>query len=34
MLYELRNIVNVVWKIEIMSWFTKLSFVNDMEKIN
>jgi hypothetical protein len=31
-LHKLRNVVNVVWKREIMSWFTKLSFINDMKK--
>jgi hypothetical protein len=30
----LRNVINVVWKWEIMSWFTKLSFIYDKEKIN
>jgi len=30
----LRNVVNIVWERDIMSYFTKLSLINDMEKIN
>jgi len=30
----LRNAINIVWKRDIMSCFTKLSLINNMEKIN
>jgi len=30
----LRNAINIVWKKDIMSCFTKLSLINNMEKIN
>jgi len=30
----LRNAINIVWKRDIMSYFTKLSFINNMGKIN
>jgi len=30
----LRNTINIVWKIDIMSCFTKLSLINNMGKIN
>jgi len=32
--YILRNIINIVWKRDIMSCFTKLSLINDVGKIN
>jgi len=30
----LRNAINIVWKRDIMSYFTKLSLINNMRKIN
>ena len=30
----LRNAINIVWKNNIMSYFTKLSLINSMRKIN
>jgi len=30
----LRNAINIVWKRDIMSCFTKLSLINNMGKIN
>jgi len=30
----LRNAINIVWKRDIMSCFTKLSLINKMGKIN
>jgi len=30
----LRNTINIVWKKDIMSCFTKLSLINNMGKIN
>jgi len=30
----LRNTINIVWKRDIMSCFTKLSLINNMGKIN
>ena len=30
----LRNVINIVWKKDIMSCFTKLSLINNMGKIN
>jgi len=30
----LRNVINIVWEIDIMSCFTKLSLINYMGKIN
>jgi len=30
----LRNTINIVWKRDIMSCFTKLSLINNMRKIN
>jgi len=30
----LRNIINIVWKRDIMSCFTELSLINNMRKIN
>jgi len=30
----LRNVINIVWEIDILSYFTKLSLINDMGKIN
>ena len=30
----LRNVINIVWKRDIMSCFTKLSLINNMGKIN
>jgi len=30
----LRNAINIVWKKDIMSCFTKLSLINNMGKIN
>jgi len=33
-LHILRNAINIVWKRDIMSCFTKLSLINNMEKIN
>jgi len=32
--YILRNAINIVWKRDIMSCFTKLSLINNMGKIN
>jgi len=32
--YILRNTINIVWKRDIMSCFTKLSLINNMGKIN
>jgi len=29
-----RNVINVIWEREIISNFTKLSFINDIRKIN
>jgi hypothetical protein len=33
-LHMLKNVINVLWNRKIMSWFTKLFFVYDMEKLN
>jgi len=33
-LHILRNVINIVWKRDIMSCFTKLSLINNMRKIN
>ena len=33
-LHILRNVINIVWKKDIMSCFTKLSLINNMGKIN
>jgi len=30
----LRNVINIVWEIDTMSCFTKLSLINYMGKIN
>jgi len=30
----LRNAINIMWKRDIMSCFTKLSLINNMRKIN
>jgi len=30
----LKNVINIVWKRNIMSWFIKLSLINNMENIN
>jgi len=30
----LKNVINIVWKRDIMSCFTKLSIINNMEKTN
>jgi len=32
--HKLRNAINIVWKRDIMSCFTKLSLINNMGKIN
>jgi len=32
--HKLRNAINIVWKIDIMSCFTKLPLINNMGKIN
>ena len=32
--HVLRNAINIVWKRDIMSCFTKLSLINNMGKIN
>jgi len=32
-LHILRNAINIVWKRDIMSCFTKLSLINNMRKI-
>ena len=32
--HVLRNIINFVWEINIISCFTKLSLINGMRKIN
>jgi len=30
----LRNVINIIWKRDIMSCFTKLSLINNMKNIN
>jgi len=32
--HKLRNAINIVWKRDIMSCFTKLPLINNMGKIN
>jgi len=32
--HVLRNAINIVWKRDIMSCFTKLSLINNMRNIN
>jgi len=32
--HTLRNVINIVWEIDIMSCFTKSSLINYMGKIN
>jgi hypothetical protein len=34
MTHELRNLVNFIWRREVVTYFTKLSFINGIERKN